>query len=58
MRVSRGCPESTEHRASRFLDRNFAHVRIHDDVEAERLTDDFGARAATSVRDIYFAPGA
>jgi hypothetical protein len=32
-------------------------VRVHADVEARRLTDDLGARAATIGRDVYFAPG-
>ncbi|GAA2148044.1 uncharacterized protein DUF4157 [Humibacillus xanthopallidus] len=50
-------PEATEQRASRFLDHDFAHVRVHADSEAERLTDGLDARAATIGRDIYFAPG-
>ncbi|HET7801244.1 MAG TPA: DUF4157 domain-containing protein, partial [Humibacillus xanthopallidus] len=50
-------PEATAQRASRFLDHDFAHVQVHADAEAERLTDGLDARAATIGRDIYFAPG-
>ncbi|TQM61704.1 uncharacterized protein DUF4157 [Humibacillus xanthopallidus] len=50
-------PDVTAERASRFLDHDFAHVRIHADAEAERVTDSLGARAATIGRDVYFAPG-
>ena len=50
-------PEPTEQRASRFLEHDFAQVRIHADAEAQRLTDELDARAATIGRDIYFASG-
>ena len=50
-------PEATAERAARFLDHDFAQVRIHADALAERLTEGLGARAATIGRDVYFASG-
>ncbi|MBP0622471.1 eCIS core domain-containing protein [Cupriavidus consociatus] len=38
--------------------RDFADVRIHTDAEAARLTTGLNARAFTSGRDVYLAPGA
>jgi hypothetical protein len=50
-------PEATEERASRFLQYNFAQVRVHADHSGETVTGGLEARAATIGQDIFFAPG-
>jgi hypothetical protein len=58
-RRGRGDPLPADARAP-FEDhfgRDFADVRLHSDAEAARLTAALGARAFTSGRDIYLAPG-
>ncbi|WP_407279214.1 DUF4157 domain-containing protein [Aromatoleum evansii] len=59
-RRGRGDPLAPDARAplEGHFGRDFADVRVHTDAEAARLTAALGARAFTSGRDIYLAPGA
>ncbi|WP_244860758.1 DUF4157 domain-containing protein [Aromatoleum petrolei] len=59
-RRGRGEPLAPDARAplEGHFGRDFADVRVHTDAEAARLTAALGARAFTSGRDIYLAPGA
>lgn len=58
-RPSGGQPMDTAARA--FLEprfgHSFAHVRVHDDTEADRLAQSMAANAFTTGRDIYFRGG-
>ncbi|MDA0234101.1 MAG: DUF4157 domain-containing protein, partial [Proteobacteria bacterium] len=50
-------PAATRAPLEDHFGRDFADVRLHSDAEAARLTAALGARAFTSGRDIYLAPG-